>query len=88
MQAFYNDAGISNDRILIKLASTAGGHLTASNGWKEASRKAQRPDAAGFLAALRRVRVRRSTVYVLPFVGRILDWYKANTDKRGRCAES
>ena len=43
----YNDAGISNDRILIKLACAEAGVFLIS-----------------------------------PFVGRILDWYKANTDKK------
>ena len=64
----YNDAGISNDRILIKLASTWQGincNLTLLFSFAQARACAE---AGVFL--------------ISPFVGRILDWYKANTDKK------
>mgnify|MGYP003192830492 CR=1 FL=1 len=68
----YNDAGISNDRILIKLASTEqlekegiNCNLTLLFSFAQARACAE---AGVFL--------------ISPFVGRILDWYKANTDKK------
>ena len=71
----YNEAGISNDRVLIKIASTWEGieaarqlekegincNLTLLFGFSQAIACA---DAGAFL--------------ISPFVGRILDWYKAN----------
>lgn len=73
--AMYNEAGISNDRILIKAASTWEGiqaarqlekegincNLTLLFGFGQAAACA---DAGVFL--------------ISPFVGRILDWYKAS----------
>jgi transaldolase len=74
----YNEAGIANDRILIKIASTWEGiraaeilekegincNLTLLFGFTQAAACA---DAGVFL--------------ISPFVGRILDWYKSNTGK-------
>ncbi len=74
----YHQAGISNDRVLIKIASTWEGiraaeilekegihcNLTLLFGFSQAAAAA---DAGAFL--------------ISPFVGRILDWYKANTDQ-------
>lgn len=74
----YDKAGVSKDRVLIKVASTwegiqAAGQLTKEGidcnltllfGFAQAAACA---DAGVFL--------------ISPFVGRILDWYKANTDK-------
>jgi transaldolase len=73
----YEEAGISRERILIKIASTWEGiqagaqlekegincNLTLLFGFSQAAACA---DAGVFL--------------ISPFVGRILDWYKANTD--------
>lgn len=75
----YNDAGITNDRVLIKIAATWEGikacevleaegifcNLTLMFGLHQAIACA---DAGATL--------------ISPFVGRILDWYKANTDKK------
>lgn len=77
--ALYNDAGIANDRVLIKIASTWEGiraaqvlekegincNLTLLFGFAQAAACA---DAGAFL--------------ISPFVGRILDWYKASTGEQ------
>ena len=73
----YSDAGIDKSRILIKTASTWEGISAAAQLEKEGincnltllfgfSQAAACADAGAFL--------------ISPFVGRILDWYKANTD--------
>jgi len=75
----YEAAGFSKSRILIKLASTWEGIRAAEILEKEGincnltllfsfSQAAACADAGAFL--------------ISPFVGRILDWYKANTDKK------
>ncbi len=75
----YEKAGYGKDRILIKLASTWEGIRAAEVLEKEGincnltllfsfSQAAACADAGAFL--------------ISPFVGRILDWYKANTDKK------
>lgn len=77
--AMYNDAGISNDRILIKLAST----------W-EGIRAAQELEKEGincnltllFNFAQAKACAEVGIFLISPFVGRILDWYKTNTDKK------
>ncbi|GAM66792.1 transaldolase [Vibrio sp. JCM 19236] len=74
----YNDAGISNDRILIKLAST----------W-EGIRAAEILEQEGiqcnltllFSFAQARACAEAGVFLISPFVGRIMDWYKA---KEGR----
>jgi transaldolase len=77
--ALYNEAGIANDRVLIKIASTWEGicaaqvlekenincNLTLLFGFSQAAACA---DAGAFL--------------ISPFVGRILDWYKASTGEQ------
>jgi transaldolase len=77
LMGMYNERGISNDRVLIKIASTWEGikageilekegiqcNLTLLFGFAQAQACA---DAGVFL--------------ISPFVGRILDWYKANTE--------
>ncbi|MEQ8514031.1 MAG: transaldolase [Chromatocurvus sp.] len=74
----YEDAGISRERVLIKIASTWEGiraaaeleregincNLTLLFGFDQAAACA---DAGAYL--------------ISPFVGRILDWYKANSDR-------
>ncbi|ATA26629.1 transaldolase [Brenneria goodwinii] len=75
----YNDAGISNDRILIKLAST----------W-QGIRAAEQLEKDGincnltllFSFAQARACAEAGAFLISPFVGRILDWYKANGDKK------
>lgn len=75
----YEKAGIDRSRVLIKLASTWEGIRAAEVLEKEGincnltllfsfSQAAACADAGAFL--------------ISPFVGRILDWYKANTDKK------
>lgn len=75
----YETQGISKDRVLIKLASTWEGIRAAEVLEKEGincnltllfsfAQAAACADAGVFL--------------ISPFVGRILDWYKANTDKK------
>ncbi|WP_070966604.1 transaldolase [Vibrio sonorensis] len=74
----YNEAGISNDRILIKLAST----------W-EGIRAAETLEKEGincnltllFSFAQARACAEAGVFLISPFVGRIMDWYKA---KEGR----
>ena len=73
----YEDAGIARDRILIKIASTWEGIRAAEQLEKEGincnltllfgfTQAAACADAGVFL--------------ISPFVGRIMDWYKANTE--------
>ena len=77
--ALYNAAGISNDRILIKIAST----------W-QGIRAAEILEEEGincnltllFSEAQARACAEAGVYLISPFVGRILDWYKANTDKK------
>lgn len=77
--ALYNEAGISNDRILIKIAST----------W-QGIRAAEQLEKQGincnltllFSEAQARACAEAGVYLISPFVGRILDWYKANSDKK------
>ncbi|MCC4800884.1 transaldolase [Enterovibrio norvegicus] len=72
--SMYNEAGISNDRILIKLAST----------W-EGIRAAEVLEKEGincnltllFSFAQARACAEAGVYLISPFVGRIMDWYKA-----------
>lgn len=75
----YEGKGISKERVLIKLASTWEGIRAAEKLEREGincnltllfgfSQAAACADAGAYL--------------ISPFVGRILDWYKANTDKK------
>ncbi|OYD25083.1 transaldolase [Oceanimonas baumannii] len=76
--ALYAEAGISKERILIKLAST----------W-EGIRAAEVLEKEGincnltllFSFAQARACAEAGAYLISPFVGRILDWYKNNTDK-------
>ncbi|WP_424406792.1 transaldolase [Pasteurella sp. PK-2025] len=77
--ALYNEAGIANDRILIKIAST----------W-QGIRAAEALEKQGincnltllFSEAQARACAEANVYLISPFVGRILDWYKANSDKK------
>jgi transaldolase len=75
----YEQAGIGKERVLIKMASTFEGIRAAEQLEKEGincnltllfnfTQAAAAADAGAFL--------------ISPFVGRILDWYKANTDQK------
>ena len=75
----YSDEGIDKSRILIKIAST----------W-EGIRAAEELEKKGihcnltllFNFAQARACAEAGVFLISPFVGRILDWYKANTDKK------
>ncbi|MFC3116837.1 transaldolase [Cellvibrio fontiphilus] len=82
--ALYEKGGVDKSRVLIKLASTWEGIRAAEVLEKEGincnltllfgfNQAAACADAGVFL--------------ISPFVGRILDWYKANTDKKEYTAE-
>lgn len=75
----YSDEGIDKSRILIKIAST----------W-EGIRAAQQLEQKGincnltllFSFAQARACAEAGVFLISPFVGRILDWYKANTEQK------
>jgi len=82
--SLYEKGGVDKSRVLIKLASTWEGIRAAETLEKEGincnltllfgfNQAAACADAGVFL--------------ISPFVGRILDWYKANTDKKEYTAE-
>lgn len=82
--SLYEEGGVDKSRVLIKLASTWEGIRAAEVLEKEGincnltllfgfNQAAACADAGVFL--------------ISPFVGRILDWYKANTDKKEYTAE-
>ncbi|HEN3287931.1 transaldolase [Yersinia enterocolitica] len=75
----YNEAGISNDRILIKLASTWQGIRAAEQLEKEGINCNL---TLLFSFAQARACAEAGVFLISPFVGRILDWYKANGDKK------
>lgn len=77
--AMYNEAGINNDRILIKLAST----------W-EGIKAAEQLEKSGincnltllFSFAQAQACAEAGAYLISPFVGRILDWFKKDTGKQ------
>ncbi|HHF4899323.1 TPA: transaldolase [Haemophilus influenzae] len=77
--ALYNAAGISNDRILIKIASTWQGIRAAEILEKEGINCNL---TLLFSEAQARACAEAGVYLISPFVGRILDWYKANSDKK------
>ncbi|ANS87489.1 Transaldolase [Vibrio scophthalmi] len=78
----YNDAGITNDRILIKLASTWQGIRAAEILEKEGINCNL---TLLFSFAQARACAEAGVFLISPFVGRIMDWYKA---KEGRDFEA
>ncbi|PID50493.1 MAG: transaldolase [Proteobacteria bacterium] len=74
----YNAAGIANDRILIKVAATWQGIRAAEQLEKEGINCNL---TLLFSQAQARACAEAGVYLISPFVGRILDWYKANTDK-------
>jgi transaldolase len=72
----YDDAGISKDRILIKIASTWEG-IMAAKVLEEQGIKCNMTLLFGFAQAVACAEV--NAQLISPFVGRILDWYKADT---------
>ncbi|KAA9002676.1 transaldolase [Affinibrenneria salicis] len=77
--SLYNAAGISNDRILIKLASTWQGIRAAEQLEKEGINCNL---TLLFSFAQARACAEAGVFLISPFVGRILDWHKANGDKK------
>ena len=77
--SLYNAAGISNDRILIKIASTWQGIRAAEILEKEGINCNL---TLLFSEAQARACAEAGVYLISPFVGRILDWYKANSDKK------
>lgn len=78
LMALYNEAGISNDRILIKIASTWQGIRAAEVLEKEGINCNL---TLLFSQAQARACAEAGVYLISPFVGRILDWYKANEKK-------
>jgi len=73
----YNQRGISNDRVLIKMASTWEG-IRAGEILEKSGINCNLTLLFGFAQAQA---CADAGVYLIsPFVGRILDWYKANTE--------
>ncbi len=72
----YNDAGIKNDRVLIKLASTWEG-IKAGEILEKEGINCNLTLLFGFGQA--RACAEAGVFLISPFVGRILDWYKAKT---------
>lgn len=82
--ALYNAAGISNDCILIKIASTWQGIRAAEVLEKEGINCNL---TLLFSQAQARACAEAGVYLISPFVGRILDWYKANEGKEYSPAE-
>jgi transaldolase len=72
----YNDAGVSNDRVLIKLASTWEGFKAVEILEKEGINCNL---TLLFSFAQARACAEAGVFLISPFVGRIMDWYKAKT---------
>lgn len=77
--ALYEAAGINKNRILIKIASTWQGIRAAEILEKEGINCNL---TLLFSEAQARACAEVGVYLISPFVGRILDWYKANTDKK------
>lgn len=76
--ALYNEAGVSNDRILIKLASTWEGIKAAEQLEKEGINCNL---TLLFSFAQARACAEAGAYLISPFVGRILDWFKKDTGR-------
>ena len=74
----YNDAGISNDRVLIKIASTWEG-IKAAEVLEKEGIHCNLTLLFGFAQAV--ACAEAGVTLISPFVGRILDWYKAETGR-------
>ncbi|MGL4822087.1 MAG: transaldolase [Plesiomonas shigelloides] len=75
----YNEAGINNDRILIKLASTWQG-IRAAEILEQEGINCNLTLLFSFAQA--RACAEAGVFLISPFVGRIMDWYKANTEQK------
>ncbi|HGY5533888.1 MAG TPA: transaldolase, partial [Prochlorococcus sp.] len=74
----YNDAGITNDRVLIKIASTWEG-IKAAEVLEKDGIHCNLTLLFGFAQAV--ACAEAGVTLISPFVGRILDWYKADTGR-------
>jgi len=76
--ALYQDRGISKDRILIKIAATWEGIKAA----EELQKEGVNCNLTLLFSFAQAVACAEAKVFLIsPFVGRILDWYKASTGK-------
>lgn len=78
--SLYEDMGVGKDRILIKLASTWEGIQAAKILESEHNVKCNLTLLFSFAQAV--ACAEANVTLISPFVGRILDWYVANTDKK------
>ncbi|MEW6990775.1 transaldolase [Colwelliaceae bacterium 6441] len=76
LMAMYNEAGISNERILIKLASTWEG-IKAAEALEKSGINCNLTLLFSFAQA--QACAEAGAYLISPFVGRILDWYKKDT---------
>lgn len=77
--AMYEKAGVDKSKILIKLASTWEGISAA----KELEQEGINCNLTLLFSFAQAKACAEANVFLIsPFVGRILDWYKANTDKK------
>lgn len=75
----YEDAGVKRDRILIKIASTWEGIRAA----EQLERRGIQCNLTLLFSFEQAVACAEAGVYLIsPFVGRIFDWYVANTDAK------
>ena len=80
----YNDEGIDKSKILIKIASTWEGIKAA----EILEQKGIQCNLTLLFSFAQARACAEACVYLIsPFVGRILDWYKANTDKKEYTAD-
>ena len=84
LMAMYSEAGIENDRILIKLASTWEG-IKAAEALEKQGINCNLTLLFSFAQA--RACAEAGTYLISPFVGRILDWYKKSTGRDDYSAE-
>ena len=84
LMKMYNEAGINNDRILIKLASTWEGIKAAEQLEKEGINCNL---TLLFSFAQARACAEAGVYLISPFVGRILDWYKKDTGRTDYTSE-
>lgn len=77
--AMYQEAGIEKERILIKLASTWEG-IRAAEALEQEGINCNLTLLFNFAQA--KACAEAGAYLISPFVGRILDWYKTNTDKK------
>ncbi len=78
--AMYEEMGVSRDRILIKLASTWEGGLAA----RELEKMGIHCNMTLLFSLAQAIHCAEShATLISPFVGRILDWYKAHEKKEG-----